>query len=78
MSTLAPLEDVDDTVLVWWRQGRPRSVWHTELQGSMRIKLHEITVEWQHTCFVQFLTAGSDDMDESQAIEPEIGIGVYF
>ena len=74
MSTLALVEDVDSTVLVCWRQGRPRSVWYTELQGSMRVKLHEITAEWQHACLVQFLTAGSDDMDEIQATEPEIAV----
>jgi hypothetical protein len=44
VSTLAPLEDVDNTVLVWWRQGRPRSVWYTELDGSVRVKLHEIII----------------------------------
>ena len=51
-----------------------RSVWYTELQGSMRVTLHEITAEWQNTCFVKFLTAGSDDMDEIQATELEIAV----
>ena len=72
MSTLAPLEDVDNTVLVWWRQGRPRSAWYTELPGSTRVKLQELTAEYQHTCFIQLLAANGDDMDEIQVGDPEV------
>ena len=74
MSTLPPLEDVDSTVLVWWRQGQPRTVWHTDLPGSVRVKLHEITAEWQHTCFIQFLAASSDDVEDIQDLEPEVAV----
>ena len=72
VASLAPLDDVDNTVLVWWRQGRPRSVWHTDIQGDMRVQLSEITAEWQHTCFIQFLAAKAEDLEDILDVEPEL------
>ena len=72
--SLSPLEDVDETVLVWWHQGRPQTVWYTEIRGSLRVKMHEITADWKQSCFIQFLAASSDDVQEVQEMEPEIQI----
>ena len=34
MAILFPMEEVGDTVLVWWRQGRPQTVWHADVWSS--------------------------------------------
>ena len=72
--SLAPLDDVETSVLVWWRTGRTSVVWHTETSGSVRVKLHEITTDWQNTSFIQFLSATGDDARRVQEMEPEIPI----
>ena len=72
IATLPPLEDIGHTVIVWWRQGRPRTVWYNDTPGSSRIKLQDLTAEWQHACFIQFLTAGDDDLKEIRIVDPEI------
>ena len=72
MSILPPLEDIGHTVIVWWRQGRPRTVWYNDTPGSSRVKLQDLIAEWQHACFIQFLTAGDDDLKEICIAGPEI------
>lgn len=72
LSTLPPLQDTGHTVIVWWRHDRPRTVWSNGTPGSSKNQLPDLTAEWQHACFIQFLTAGDDNRTEIRMFDPEI------
>ena len=73
IAVLEGVEEVDDSFLWWWREGRPGLSWYLHSPGTARIKLTEVFGrDWQNTSFVQFLLAGGDQVEELRRMEVDV------
>jgi len=73
ISLLEGVVACDDSILWFWKCGRPAQSWYYESSGTVRLHLTKIFgPEWPNYAFIQFLRVGPDDVQRVRDIAPTV------
>ena len=64
VEVMEAIADLDWSLIVWWKTGRPSITYYAEHAATQRVVVHRLVDEdaWRTTSLIQFLLCGTDEV----------------